>query len=404
MRSNPERVAWVVLLSSFGIFCALVISIPLGLRWYLFNTTLAFSTNVTSLRGTVLTREANNDPTLPITGGQTQEVEEDVTVTTDDTSQAILTFFDQSSITLYSNTAVTIRQTRTPRFNISPKPDLIIVDIEHGRIRATPAAGDQPRHFVVRFPQGQTQLSPGSFSLEVNENLTQIAARQGEALVIGNGGNLQLPEGRRVLVSKGGNPSDPLPLELNLLAAASFDEGAARSWEPYTFTQTDAVTPTVKIIDLGNRPILELFSEGEDGFHTEAGVRQDVNRDVRDFQSLRIQADIRLVRQSLPGGGQLGSEFPVMIHLAYKDADGNDRDWFHGFYYEPPPENYLLINQHDNSNERVARFLWYPYESQNLLASLDGPAKPVFIKYLRIYASGWIYHTMVANVELLAQE
>jgi hypothetical protein len=92
-----------------------------------------------------------------------------------------------------------------------------------------------------------------------------------------------------------------------------------------------------------------------------------------------------------------------MLHVAYKDANNNDRNWLHGFYYTPPPENYILYNQPDNSIERIAQYIWYPYESVNLLATL-GPAKPVFIKSIRIYASGWIYEAMVANISLLAEE
>lgn len=92
-----------------------------------------------------------------------------------------------------------------------------------------------------------------------------------------------------------------------------------------------------------------------------------------------------------------------MLNVAYRDAEGNERDWFHGFYYEPPPENYILYNQPDNSSERIARFIWYPYESVNLLTTL-GPTKPVYIRSIRIYASGWIYDSMVANISLLAEE
>ena len=106
---------------------------------------------------------------------------------------------------------------------------------------------------------------------------------------------------------------------------------------------------------------------------------------------------------ALPGGGLLGSEFPIMLRVDYKDAENNDRSWYHGFYYAPPPDNYILYNQPDNSSERIARFIWYPYESVNLLTTL-GPAKPIFIKSIRIYASGWIYESMVANISLLAQE
>jgi hypothetical protein len=92
-----------------------------------------------------------------------------------------------------------------------------------------------------------------------------------------------------------------------------------------------------------------------------------------------------------------------MLRLDYKDADNNDRSWYHGFYYDSPPENYRLYNQPENSSERIARFIWYPYESENLLTIL-GPTKPVFIKSIRIYASGWLYEAMVANISLLAQE
>jgi len=42
-------------------------------------------------------------------------------------------------------------------------------------------------------------------------------------------------------------------------------------------------------------------------------------------------------------------------------------------------------------------------KSVNLLDSL-GTAKPVYIKYIRIYASGWLYDALVTDVALLAQD
>jgi hypothetical protein len=403
MRNKPERVAWTVLLLSFALFCALVISLPLAIRWFLFNATLRFPTNVTAVRGTVLTAINNDAPPVPIIGGLTEEVNEGVMIWTDETSQAILTFFNRSALTLYSDTSVTLQRTRQPRFRLSPNPDRIVVTVNRGRVRANPTNDGEPLHFEVAFPQGRTELSTGSFSLEVNDQTTQIAARLGKALVIGGRQGLMLPEGKRLLVSGEGVMSPPLPLELNLLATSGLRNPIGSFWEPYMFIQSNVVTPTVRLADLESRSVLDFRSEGADGFHSEVGLIHQVNKDVRDFQSLRVQAEILLLEQSLPGGGLLSSEFPVMIHLGYKDANGSDRDWYHGFYYQPPPANYLLLNQADNSNERVARFLWYPYESENLLKALAG-AEPVFIKFIRIYGSGWLYHSMVTNVELLAQE
>jgi hypothetical protein len=118
---------------------------------------------------------------------------------------------------------------------------------------------------------------------------------------------------------------------------------------------------------------------------------------------LRVQLDVRINQQSLPGGGTLGSEFPLMVHLAYDDAEGNDRDWYYGFYYEPGPKDWILYDTADNSSRRIVRYLWYPFESLNLLDSL-GPAKPVYLKFIRVYSSGWLYDAYVTNVTLLAQE
>jgi hypothetical protein len=175
-------------------------------------------------------------------------------------------------------------------------------------------------------------------------------------------------------------------------------------WEVYKIEPpSGVVTTTVETLELGNRRVLGFGSEGEDSLHSEIGVVQEVDRSVQDFDSLRINLEVKLERQSLPGGGTLGSEFPIMVHLAYKDASGNDRDWYLGFYYVSPPADWLLYDSPDNSSERVARFLWYPYESVNLLDSL-GTNKPVYIKYVRIYASGWIYQAQIADVALLAQD
>jgi hypothetical protein len=214
-----------------------------------------------------------------------------------------------------------------------------------------------------------------------------------------------LQQGERAVVSQGKPPSPPLPAAQNLLKDSEFSQTSLNnSWQPYQRNFNEGViTPTVEIVTFQNRNVLSLRSEGEDNIHTEVGISQDVSKDVRDFQSLRIFAEVRLVRQSLPAGGILGSEFPIMLRLDYKDADNNDRQWYHGFYYTPKPDNYILYDLPENSSERIARFIWYPYESENLLITL-GPAKPVFIKSISIYASGWIYEATVANISLLAQE
>jgi len=402
-QEQPEQVAWLVLFSAFGIFCFLATLIPVTLYWYITNASTPISTEITSVRGTVLLGDSGAELSSSLTDGNTTTIEESYTVSTDDTSQAILTFADDSSLTMYSNTSVVLREMQEPRFAISPNPTRVTIDVQKGRIRVTSARSREDLQFDINTPYAAVELDQGSFSIDVTDDEVQVTSRLGEAIVSGADRTVTLEKEQRAVI-KSDVLQAPLPAAQDLLAGSGFFNPAFKnSWEVYDIKPIEGMTTTVKIVNFDRRNVLVLASEGQDNVHTETGVMQQVNKDVRDFQSLRVFAEVRLVNQSLPGGGHLGSEFPIMLHIAYKDAEGNDRDWFHGFYYDPPPDNFVLYNQPDNSSERIARYIWYPYESVNLLTTL-GPAKPVFIKSIRIYASGWLYESMVANISLLAQE
>lgn len=400
MRNNPERLAWLILNIAFGTFCSLSICIPASIYWYAVSATVPLEAELTSVRGNVLIGDPEAELSSSVTDGNSVNLEENVTVSTVDTSQAILTFADDSSLTMYGNTTVTLNNSQEPRFGFSSNPAQIDVTVEQGRVRATASRNREALNFDIKTSQAVVELSQGSFSIEVNDKGAQVTTRLGQAEVISGEHSVLLKQGQRVVVGSETPISEPLPAAQNLLASSTFSPSEEEIWKSYEIDLTEDVTTTATVVVYQNRPVLNLRSEGEDNIHTEVGVIQMVNRDVRDFQSLRLFAEVRLVYQSLPGGGQAGSEFPIMLHVAYEDASGNDGDWFHGFYYEPFPDNYIIDQ---TSSGKIARFIWYPYESVNLLAAL-GPAKPVKIKSVRIYASGWIYDAMVANISLLAEE
>lgn len=403
MRNNPERLAWTVLLLAFTTFCGLAIAIPLGVHWYLLNAMTAEVTAVTSVRGTVLAEMRKASLPIPITDGSTTEVEEATRITTDSTSQAILTFFNDSTLTLYGDTSVRVKQARLPRFSMGRRPDTIVVELEGGRIRVA-SSSRSDLLFEVQAPESVVRLGEGSFSIEASDEGTHVTARSGQAQLIAADEVVRLGTGERSKVQPGEAPSSPLPAEQNLLTNHDFSKPLEGVWEVYRVEPpSGVVTTSVQILETDNRFALEFGSQGQDNLHSEIGIVQQVEKSVQDFDSLRVQLDVSLERQSLAGGGTLGSEFPIMIHLAYKDTNGNDRDWYHGFYYVPPPENWLLYDAPDNSSERIARFVWYPYESVNLIDSL-GTTRPIYIKYIRIYASGWIYQARIADVAVLAQD
>ena len=368
------------------------------------NSTVPLETELTSVRGIVLIDNPDAELSSSVVDGQSVSLEESLTISTDDTSQAILIFTDDSSLTMYGDTTVVLHEAQEPRFGISSNPTNISVEVHQGRVRATASRGREDLSFDINTPDAAVEFDQGSFSVEVSEDGTQVTTRLGQAQVVGNGKLVKLNQGQRAVVGPEIPLSHPLPSAQNLLEDSSFSVSLTDTWEIYSINlNEEEVTTTAGIANFQDQPVLSLRSEGQDNIHTEIGVIQRVEKDVRDFQSVRVFAEVRLINQSLQGGGSQGSEFPIMLHVAYKDAEGNDRDWFHGFYYEPAPDNYILYDQPDNSSERIARFLWYPYESVNLLTTL-GPTKPAFIKSIRIYASGWMYDAMVANISLLAEE
>lgn len=402
MRKNPERMAWIVLWLAFFMFCIITISIPTSIRWYVFNARLPFATTLTSIRGTVLAESIREEQPIPITQGVSDQLETATIITTDNTSQAVLTFFDESSITLYNNTVLIIEKTERPRFDWSPHPDEIYVEMVRGRIRTSVPPTEADRLFQVKTPHSIANLTTGSYAVEVDNEKTRFTVRQGIASVSAAGEMIPLQQDQLTIVYLDQPPAPPSAAEQNLLVNGDFSEGTT-GWYISRFVPSESVTSTAQLIQTEGRAAVSFASKGSDNIHVEASIEQEVNKDVQDFQTLRVSADIRLIYQSLPGGGQLGTEFPIMIQIAYRDVDGNDRNWYHGFYYEPPLENFILYNELNNTNESITQNVWYPYESDNLL-DIMGAAKPVYVKSIRIYASGWIYEAQVGDIKLLAQD
>jgi hypothetical protein len=397
LRKNPERTAWTVLLSAFATFCTLAVSVPLGIRWYIINATSTHKTALAAISGTILVEERGQAGPLAIT--ESIEASEGTNIKTDSTSRAILTFFEDSTAILYNDTQVVLLKTRTPRFDLSPRPDTIILEVKEGRVRigAAPAI-DSPLHFEIRFPQGVAVLEEGSYSVEVTDEKSQIAVRRGQTLATAAGTTVKLAQGQRTTIAMNEAPADPMPATQPLVVNGNFQQDLSVGWRAYNEQGVDGgeVDGEVEIVSSGDRRALFFSRMGEDGNHCETGIIQKIDKDIRDFTSLKLHLDVRLIHQSLSGGGFLSSEFPIMVRLDYKDPYGNDRFWVHGFYYQNV-DNYPI-----QYGEQIPRYVWYPYETGNLLEML-ADTRPTHINAVRIYASGWEYQSMISEVGLTVE-
>jgi len=401
---NPERIAWTTLIIAFVLFAVLAVTIPLSVRSYLFYAAVPLSAQLRPISGTPLMWQRADEEALGVT--DRREMSEDARVRSPEASSAVVTFGQEAdseavlaNVHLYSNSEVALLKVREPRFSLSPEPYRVELQVIEGWIRISafrPAA--RPLDLVVHTPHCRTELSAGSYSVQVSDLGTEIAVRYGEAKVIAAGELVTVGLGERTQVKWGQSPASPVPAARNLITNGDFGEPLTSGWQVDTYQQgADVVAGTAEITERGGQRSVLLSRRGEEGVHTETGISQIIDQDVQDYDFLTLRLDAQVRFQSLSGGGYLSSEFPLMVRLDYTDIYGKEQFWVHGFYSTNPEPNWPILD-----GERIPAFVWYPYESGNLVQLLPA-TRPAHVNSIRIYASGHNYESMVAQVALTAR-
>lgn len=152
---------------------------------------------------------------------------------------------------------------------------------------------------------------------------------------------------------------------------------------------------SIQIVEKDNRQAVQIKRANSNQNSAITALRQTIDRDVSDYRSLVLSADVRVDSHNLSGGGYLSSEYPLILRIRYRDVNGDEAEYVRGFYAQNTAGNPTV------NGELVPRGQWIPIDSSNLLASL--PIKPFRILAVEIYASGWDYESYVSNVRLKAE-
>lgn len=417
LKGNPERVAWLVLFGAFFLCVALFVSIPLlGLSFVRYSSEPqpgALQAIGVTQEGITPVRVSLPNVALPIAVTDPASITENSRIETDRTesSRAFLTFFDSSTATIFPDTQLILQEMRRPRFGVSEQPNVITIQQNSGLVRYAVApqwkhAGNpegRPIQFAVHTPQLDAWLGQdGSYSIEVMDHTSQVVVRQGTAIVRAhdNSREVAVEQGQRVSAEDGQALAAPLPAAQNLITngdfATAFDcaPNTPSAWKCYSDQGGDGgnINGSIGIVDVADRHAIQIKRQGSNQNSAITGVRQYIDRDVSDFRSLKFSADVRLHHQNLSGGGYLSSEYPLIIRLKYRDVDGNEAEWVHGFYYQND------TNNPTQNGESIPQDVWIPFETSNLLSSLD--VKPFRLLYIEIYASGWDYESYISDVTL----
>ena len=405
-RENPQRLAWAVILGSFSVFLLLMITIPLGVGYFVRHYSVSQEALLEPTFGTLLLYTSPSAEPLAITDARDDVAEGSRIVAAEESTQGTLGFVSADdpsdifgSVQIYPGADLEIEQIRQPYFERSTEPYRAYLILNSGQARIFSNTGDQrPVRFELQTPQGTIMLGDGSYLVSVDEAGTELTARSGNATLINEQSNeVTVQSGEHAWMTVDQIAEQTESPEQNLIRNGDFTESMLDTWNSYAIAENVA-QGSVRIIERDGRRVAHLIRQGEENVPTEVGITQEINEDVNVYDDLRIQLDMRLMHQSLPGAGYLSSEFPLRVEVAYTDIYGKDLRWGNGFYFRDPEDpNWKVVG-----GEKIPPFNWYTYQSPNLMELLSD-TRPARINSIRIYASGWNYQSMVSEVYMFAQ-
>ncbi|MBC7237472.1 MAG: hypothetical protein H5T69_16645 [Chloroflexi bacterium] len=400
MRRNPQHVAWTVLILSFLIFCVLSIGGPLGIRWYIAHAERRNEATVESLLGTVVVEPPVGRESVPLGKGQSMSVPEGTTIRADETSEAVITFFDHSFMRLFPGTMVRLEMMRSPRFAAGRVTPFIRMVLQNGRVSlGTALSGELPTELRLETLHAVAYLdADGSYAaLALNDRSEFTVNNRGRARIIAAGQEIILGPRKRTEVLLGQPPAQAMDAARNLVLNSDFRK-SLEGWRVYNDQGTDGgtVDGTVRQVIDGGRPAVLFQRTGGDGNHCETVLEQTLDQQLPDpVTSLIVRATVKVRYQSLAGGGYLSSEYPLMIRLTYRDVYDSEAEWVQGFYYRADPNTPTMYGQ------QIPQDRWVLFESPNLIEAL--PVTPYRLIRLRVYASGWDYESLISDINVIVE-
>ncbi|MEA3408182.1 MAG: hypothetical protein U9R48_08910 [Chloroflexota bacterium] len=400
MDKNPGRVAWITLASAFFVFCFVITAVPLSIRHHMLHAEEKHEAVVESLVGTVIVEPPVGRGSFPLESGESMQVPEGSVVRVDETSEAVITFFEHSFARLFPGTTVRLERMRSPRYRVSKLPNTVYVKLSGGHVHVgTTLSSQSPLDFRVLTLHADVFLSPdGSYALEGTNNRSGITVyARGGARVEAAGDSVELEPRQRTEVALGQPPGTPVDAARNLVVNGDFSAGF-EGWRLFNDQGNDGgkVDGTFSLVVDEGRRAVGLLRDGGLGNHCETILEQTIDRTIPEpVSSLVVRATVKVRYQSLSGGGYLSSEYPLMIRITYRDSYDSETEWVKGFYYQNVQNNPTAFGL------RIPQDRWYFFQSENLLESL--PIRPYRILRLRVYAAGWDYESLISDINLIVE-
>ncbi len=419
MKLPSQRMAWLVLLVSFGLCCGLTVGVPLTAASFVNSATYQAAIMVKLQAGrTNVFAPPVTEADARVVGQEGRVIEEGATVMVDGDipSQALLTVRESESVSttlvsmqLYTGSRVRIERARIPRFGIANTSAEISIFLLSGRVQIIRQnRSSHALRLLVKSEQMSALLDNGAYSLEVSPDDTSLFVRSGAASVTSSAKpeTFNIESNQRTIVRNGegimpGLYAPPRDLVRN----GRFQSPLARDWETFSdvYMTTD-VPGSVTIIGTDANSALLLNRPGVGLNWGRTGVRQIINENVSGRSSLQLRINFTILYQELKVCGGQGSECPLMVKINYRNSNGDTNEWTQGFYADGTPRMPdlpdFIVQSAEPRTKHIATRLGTdePYESPNLMTTLKDIE---YVNYIQVYAEGHGLQSQVSSVELL---
>ena len=386
-----ERLAWVVLLTAFGLFMLVASGLVLGVRWYRESALSARTAGLDIIAGTVLYQ--SEQVVRETVAARGQRLQDGDRIRTDQNGEAFVELPDGSRVQLWPNTAIQVRQLRSSTY--SDNQTVVVLAQLEGHTRVTVAVPSTlERRFEIQTPHGRVVLREGSYRIEVGPSGTELSVREGSASLTGKERTVEVLRNERTTVAPGGDPARPDDRPRNLIENGDFRQGF-EGWRLGSRNEEDGVLGQVNVREVDGRFAVHLRRHGSVR-HGEAFIQQTIGRDVTDEASLKLQLDAKVVQQSLSGGGVLGTEYPLLVRLRYRDYYGSENQIVRGLYVRNPEARPTTNGRLVPANQ------WQPI-TIDLFDDREVQPKPAYLMWVEVEGGGWEFESFVTGIQLLAQ-
>jgi hypothetical protein len=388
---RAERRAWLVIWLAFATFCLLLASAVKYLVDYVTTAEIDLVAGVEVPRGTIFVQTPG--------GPKYQLAASELAVGTviepsrgsNPPASVRLHLFDDSRVIAEAGSALELVRMDVGRF----------INQRTIMLRQT----DGPVHYQadgeihVQVPNGMVRMHDADTTVWVDGDRTTVLVYSGAAHVESGSSSADIDTDQRAefgvdhVITRGDRAEQLLPDG----DFADQDD----SWQPHDDQNGPKDVAGVRdlntqLVDGVSMPVLRITRNSVTQAHGETGLEQKLNIPVSGYRHLWLDAWIRVDHQSLSGGGQLGSEYPMMFALEYEGTqEGSAPNWYHGFYAANPEG--LRVDQ----GQEVPLGEWINYRID--LMTQEDLRKPYRITKLTVMGQGHSYDARVANIRLIGE-